>query len=181
MPQKIFDGPIPGANFTSDTRNYPWHRPPELSKYDEIVDYYINKINEDETNDLVMTLLETNLPVTAVVSTLLKQGISKGKLGIDMAILTAGPIARYLSIVAEEQGIKHRVGIENRIVKITPEKLRAALLRVREAGQEDDAEAPEDTIPEAGLMQRPSPKDMPPAPADEQAQMLGEEPQDELA
>ena len=27
-------GPIPGENFTSDERNYPWHRPPEYTDMD---------------------------------------------------------------------------------------------------------------------------------------------------
>ena len=27
-------GPIPGENFTSDERNYPWHRPPEYTDTD---------------------------------------------------------------------------------------------------------------------------------------------------
>ena len=29
--------PIPGANYTSDTRNYPWHRPSDITTYDEAV------------------------------------------------------------------------------------------------------------------------------------------------
>ena len=32
---KMFDAPIAGENFTSDTRNYPWHRPPEITDYDD--------------------------------------------------------------------------------------------------------------------------------------------------
>lgn len=179
MTQKLFDGPIPGANFTSDTRNYPWHRPADLNKYDEIVDYYAAKVNEEETQDLVMSLLEMKMPVTAVVAMLLKQGISKGKVGIDMAILTAGPIARYISILADEQEIEHRIGIEDRVVKVTPAKLKAAMLQTEEEVPEEEAEeTPEEPV---GLMQRPAPEDMPAAPSAEQSKMLGEEPEDELA
>lgn len=182
MPQKKFDGPIPGANFTSDTRNYPWHRPPELHNYDAVVDYYMEKINEEETQDLVLSLLEMKIPLTAVVSMMLKQGIGKGKLGIDMAILTAGPIARYLSIIADEQNIKYRTGIEKRKIKVTPALLRAALGQIEKADQSDEEKTSEDMTEETmGLMQRPGPADIPAAPAEEQAQMLGEEPKDELA
>ena len=34
-----FDGPIPGENFTSETKNYPWHRPPEITDYDEALEF----------------------------------------------------------------------------------------------------------------------------------------------
>ena len=41
---KMFDAPIAGANYAADTRNYPWHRPPDLVNYDEGVDYLDSRI-----------------------------------------------------------------------------------------------------------------------------------------
>ena len=32
---KKLDAPIAGANYAADTRNYPWHRPPDITEYDE--------------------------------------------------------------------------------------------------------------------------------------------------
>ena len=34
----VFDGPIPGANFTSDERNWPWHRAPDITDTDEALE-----------------------------------------------------------------------------------------------------------------------------------------------
>ena len=51
------DAPIPGGNYTSDTRNYSWHRPPDLVDYDQAVDYLINKIDEPEQIELVFAML----------------------------------------------------------------------------------------------------------------------------
>jgi len=48
-----FEAPIPGANFTADTRNYSWHRPPDLVDYDEAVGYMIDKIDEPEQIEVV--------------------------------------------------------------------------------------------------------------------------------
>ena len=43
-----FEGPIPGENYLTDTKNYPWHRPPDLVDYDEAVSYMLDKIDEPE-------------------------------------------------------------------------------------------------------------------------------------
>ena len=74
-----FEGPIPGENFLTDTKNYPWHRPPDLVDYDETVSYMLSKIDEPEQIELVFAMLGIDAKVTTVVSTLLLQAISKGK------------------------------------------------------------------------------------------------------
>jgi len=89
-----FEAPIPGANLVADTRNYPWHRPPDLTDYDEAVAYMIDRITQEEQAELLYSLLEIKTPVTAIVSGLLMQAIAKGKFQIDLAILIAGgPLA----------------------------------------------------------------------------------------
>ena len=103
---KMFDAPIAGANYAADTRNYPWHRPPDLVNYDEGVDYLIQKMNEPQELELVYALLDIDAHISTIVSSLLMQGISRGKFSIDLAVLMAGPIARYIGILADEQDIK---------------------------------------------------------------------------
>ena len=123
-----FEGPIPGENFLTDTKNYPWHRPPDLVDYDETVGYMLSKIDEPEQIELVFAMLGIDAKVTTVVSTLLLQAISKGKFTIDMAMLIAGPLARYIEIQAKNAGVKYDMGLENkdRIV-LTPTLLKASL------------------------------------------------------
>ena len=49
-----FKRPIAGAHYTSDTRNYPWHRPPDITDYDGAVEYMINLINDTEKTEMVV-------------------------------------------------------------------------------------------------------------------------------
>ena len=183
-----FDAPIPGANFTADTRNYSWHRPPDLVDYDEAVGYMIDKIDEPEQIEVVYAMLGIDAHITTVVSTLLLQAVSKGKIGIDLAILIAGPLARYIEIAAKDVGIKYEMGIEDKDrVVLTPTLLRASIglmdaSKPEPTPQTDEADT--EASPEApveGLMTRP---DTVAAPEDEQAAMLGamveEEPENEL-
>ena len=182
---KMFDAPIAGANYAADTRNYPWHRPPDIVNYDEGVDYMITKMKEPDQIELVFSLLEIDAHVTTVVTSLLMQGISRGKFSIDLAILMAGPIARYISIIADEQDIKYDMGVgEKDRISITPTSLKMAL-GIYDDDEEETLEVLEEApvIPEGGLMGAPTEDES--ASEDEQAAMLGmveeEEPTNELA
>lgn len=185
------DGPIPGANYTSDTRNYPWHRPPEYSDYDDAIEYLIGKINEPESQDLVMSLLALKMDVTSVVTSLLLQSISKGKIPIDLAILIAGPVARYISIIADEAGVKHKMTVQTAgKMRITPTSLKMSL-GIIDGGKAPAApvKAPAAPVKEpapaaGGLMGKPKIEDITTASAEEQSAMLGsnnEEPDNGLA
>jgi hypothetical protein len=178
------EAPIPGGNFTSDTKNYAWHRPPDLVDYDEAVSYMIDKIDEPEQIELVYAMLGIDAHITTVVTTILLQAVSKGKMGIDLAILVAGPLARYIEIAAKDVGIKYEIGVEdkNRVI-ITPTLLKASMGIIDQEEEVQDTVVEEATpeAPQESLMAMP---DEMSATADEQAEMLGateeEEPQDEL-
>lgn len=177
-----FEGPIPGENFLTDTKNYPWHRPPDLVDYDETVSYMLSKIDEPEQIELVFAMLGIDAKVTTVVSTLLLQAISKGKFTIDMAMLIAGPLARYIEIQAKNAGVKYDMGLENkdRIV-LTPTLLKASL-GILEQPEEESPEimamreeaGPMEPEQEQimGLMSQPPEGAV--AETDEQAAMLGQ-------
>ena len=175
----LLDAPIPGGNYTADTRNYAWHRPPDITDYDEAVSYLIDKIDEPEQIELIYAMLGIDAHITTVVTTLLLQAVSKGKGSIDLAILIAGPLARYIEIAARDVSLKYEMGVEDKDrVIITPTLLRASLgiINQEEAEEEPllEEEAPE--APTEGLMTMP---DQMVAPPDEQAAMLGEDPIEE--
>jgi hypothetical protein len=186
-----FEGPIPGENYLTDTKNYPWHRPPDLVDYDEAVSYMLDKIDEPEQIELVFAMLQIDAHVATVVSTLLLQGISKGKFSIDLAMLMAGPLARYIEIKANNSGVKHKMGVEkdDRMV-LTPTLLKAALGIVEQPEEESEEikslreEAGPNEITQEQMMGLMSmPQNTGAAPAAEQAEMLGqveEDPEEEL-
>ena len=167
--------PIPGANLVSDTRNYPWHRPADIVEYDEAVDYMITRISEDEQAELIYSLLQIDINVTTVVSSLLMQAVSKGKIGIDLALLIAGPVARYIEIVDKTEGYKYDMGIDDSDrIRITPTLMKTTLGIVDDEEElEEDVDAVEGTAePDDGLMAAPV-GDAAVATQDEQAAMLG--------
>lgn len=183
------NAPIPGANYLSDTRNYAWHRPPDIVDYDEAVSYLIDKIDEPEKKELVFAMLGIDAHITTIVTTILLQAVSKGKIGIDLAILCAGPLARYIEISAKDVDIEYEMGIEDKDrVAITPTLLKISLgMSIDDPEEQATGDIEQSMVQEAanrGLMSMPEPSDMVASP-EEQAAMLGEvteeEPEDELS
>jgi len=170
------DAPVPGANLLADTRNYPWHRPPDITDYDEAVSYMISRISQEEQAELVYSLLQIDTTVTTVVSGLLMQSIAKGKMPIDLAILISGPVARYIEVIAQTNGYKYDMGTDTSDrVKITPTLLKMAM-GIVEDDEEDEMEATPEVVsalPEGGLMGAPMDQDKMTASDEEQASMLG--------
>ena len=170
------DAPVPGANLLADTRNYPWHRPPDITDYDEAVSYMISRISQEEQAELVYSLLQIDTTVTTIVSGLLMQSIAKGKIPIDLAILISGPVARYIEVIAQTNGYKYDMGTDTSDrVKITPTLLKMAMGIVDEDDEEME-DTPEEVVsamPEGGLMGAPLEQDKMTASDEEQASMLG--------
>lgn len=107
---EVNDGPIPGENFTSNTKNYPWHRPPEIKDIDEGIDFFIKRVVSDKKKSAgLMTLIEMGFPITTATDIIVTQGIANGKWTPDFAILLAGPVARIIEMMAKGAGIKDYV------------------------------------------------------------------------
>ena len=171
-----FDGPIPGEHFLSDKRNYPWHRPPQIKSYNGTVEYVMGRLDDEQTSELVFSLIQMERPLTNIVASLMLQGVSKGKFQIDMALLAAGPVYRYIKMIADKEGFKYNDGFSDKRTPITPTTLKLAMGiidPIDDAEEVSETPAEPVTMPEGGLMGRPSADDLEIAPVDEQEAMLG--------
>lgn len=168
-----FEAPIAGANLVADTRNYPWRRPPDIVDYDEAVDYMLNTLTDDAKAELVYSLLQIETSVVTVTSALLMQAVAKGKIPIDLAILIAGPVARYIQIIADSEGFKYEMGAEENRPRITPTLLKMSMGIIEMEEEEPKVEDMPKGLPMGGIMGAPSLEDTEAASEDEQAAMLG--------
>lgn len=113
------DGPIPGANYTSDTKNYPWHRPPEITNLDKAIDEAGKKLLDPEVADGLLTMIEMGIPISSLVEMFVTSGIGAGKWTVDYAILMAGPVSHIMCLLADGYGIKYDLGIDTKVKKPT--------------------------------------------------------------
>ncbi len=98
-----FEGPIPGENYTSDTKNYPWHRPPEFDDLDKAIDYIGKRLTKEENaanaNHAIFTGFAPFHDPKYSISVVVEHGGSGSG--------AAAPIAK--DIMMEVQGLNKRV------------------------------------------------------------------------
>ena len=157
--KSTFDAPIPGENFTADTKNYPWHRPPEYTDYDEAIDYILTFISEEQPIASAMSLLDAGISLPTVVDMIITGRIANGYVGIDLGILIAGPIARFLEIMAMSYDIEVSMGKDDELPNPSPAYVKSLVAKVE--AQEDEEEVEEEIKNETkevseGLMGAPS-------------------------
>lgn len=175
-PKRMFDGPIAGANYTSDTRHYPWHRPPEFNTFDESVEYVMKKFSKPETMATMASSMANGASVLELTNFTVLTMIKEGSVTPDMGILVAGPIAKSLELIAEGQEIEYQRGWEQKPKLITPQIMKKQMDEEDKVEELDfeiqlmDSETEEDTG-NSGLMQ---PKETDVATEEEQQTMLGE-------
>ena len=180
-PRPKVDGPIPGESLTADTRNYPWHRPPEITDFNAGVTRLIQDMDDEREMQLIYSLLDLEVPVAIITSNILMRKIARGVIPIDLGILMAGPIARYVEILAKDNGLKADMdtsvpGQE----PITPTLLKLQMGSVEDIQDllQEGEVAPETPVedaqaPSGGLMGVPSEEGAMSASDEEQAAMLG--------
>lgn len=122
----MFDAPIPGENYTSDTKNYPWHRPPEYTDIDKAIGHALQDLTDEEENVIqYMTMIDMGMTIATATDTYLTIGIANGKWTPDFAILMAGPVSRMLEIMAKTYNIDFDLGIEEPSTQVTSVFLKA--------------------------------------------------------
>jgi hypothetical protein len=186
-----FEAPIPGENYTSDTRNYPWHRPPEITDYDEALEWSVQHLTDPENGFRYIGLMKAGASIASVTDMHVTKGIMDGKWTVDFALLIAGPIARILQIMAKSYGLDPEMGTDQEYEIISDSDIEAAEAlaidqqMAEEAFQEASEtlpellEEPEPTLPSTGLMGAPTGPLMAPEGTDDQMSMLGYGPEAE--
>ena len=162
---KFLRGPIQGENLTTDTRNYPWHRPPQYPDFDSAFKYYVDEVIANERKlKSGMTLVMGGVPATTAITTQILNMVSTGRISPDVALILAGPAYKVFTRMLDLAGIDYLTGFES------PEDTAMFYKKLQEEGTPPSKEAPlpkeaqEEAIkaaeqvqlPKGGLMGAPS-------------------------
>lgn len=106
---QVNNGPIPGENYTSDTKNYPWHRPPKFTDLDEAIEYSFKHLMANPQG--LLTLMELGMPIVVLTELFLLNQMGKGMWTPDYMLLLAGPVAHIMYLMAKGYGIDPNMDI----------------------------------------------------------------------
>lgn len=105
-----FDVAIPGQSLTKEPKSYPWESAPMFTTNDEVMNHYLNKFDNDETIFGLFAMLESGIPVTTIVTSMIMHGFSEGLYTPDLGILVGEEIAMLIMAIAEEAEIDYKIG-----------------------------------------------------------------------
>lgn len=105
--------PIPGISLTGKLGDAPWEQPPKHTSIDEIVDYYSDKLVEEETIKNIIDVIKNNVPLLTIAEGLIRTGIMQGMHTIDAGILVKPILVELMIALAEIYGIKYIIQTED--------------------------------------------------------------------
>tara|TARA_R110000787_G_scaffold579_9_gene2107 strand:- start:5677 stop:6219 length:543 start_codon:yes stop_codon:yes gene_type:complete len=167
------DAPIPGANYTTDTRNYPWHRPPDITNMDEAIDHVFKDLSQTDRGLKYLNMIGAGVPISTITDIIVTVGISRGKWTPDFAVLLAGPVARSVEIMAKSYELDYDMGIDDEPKYVTTAEYKSRMGKTPTVEDTPPTATPTQVEDEGGFMSPSSASDA------EQDAMLGYETNEE--
>jgi len=106
MKYNPFDRAVPGQSLTNEPGNYPWEHPPQFTDPKEASEFLWEKLHNPKMLEQMIMLLESQVPVEALVRVVLFNGFSEGKWTPDLAILLAPILTQQIIAIGKKAEIK---------------------------------------------------------------------------
>jgi hypothetical protein len=100
------DAPVPGESLTAAPKNAKWEHPPQMPQTGDAFEFIWSQMHKEPMLTQLISLLDTGVPVEALVKTVLFSGFSEGKWSVDGAILLAEPVFLSITALAKNAGLK---------------------------------------------------------------------------
>lgn len=109
---KFLTSPIPGASLTGEPGNYPWENPPQFAKIEEVIDFYTERMTDDDVEAAIITALDTGISVEAMAEQIVSSGVMNGVHTYDVSVLVNPVIREMIMYVADINGISYTESYE---------------------------------------------------------------------
>lgn len=116
------DGPIPGQSLTKTPRNALYERAPEIVDPNDAIIWHMTKLSDPSRLDNLLFTLEYGLPVKHATQAALTTAVAKGIHNIDISLIIAPVIHKFIASTAEEAGIEYLDDFKNTKMKEEDER-----------------------------------------------------------
>jgi hypothetical protein len=114
---KFLTAPIPGSSLTGEPGNYPWENPPQFSKIEEVIDFYTERMTDDEVEAAIITALDTGISVEVMAEQILTSGVMNGVHSYDVSVLVNPVIREMIMYVGDVNQIDYTEAYAKDITK----------------------------------------------------------------
>jgi hypothetical protein len=105
--------PVPGISLTGELGNAPWEQPPKHTSLDEVVDYYSDKLVEEDIITNVIDVIKRDVPLFTIAEGLIRASIMEGMHTIDAGMLVKPVLVELMIALAEIYGVKYVIQAED--------------------------------------------------------------------
>lgn len=110
----VFDAPIPGQSLTAEPRNAPYERPPEVVDPDEALMVHLNRLNDPDTMEGVVYLVEKGTDVRTITEGILRSAVMEGIHSLDISLIIAPVVHEFISTTLDILGIEYDHGFDDK-------------------------------------------------------------------
>ncbi len=139
----FYDRPSPGESLLSEPKSRPYERPAKNSRLEEVIQFYMEKITNEEFIDNICRMLELETPVELIVESITLFFVMNGDHSMDNRILISPVLHEYIRMLGKQAGINVVDGLndaedtELTTNKFKAEKLREEIDRLRDTEEDD--------------------------------------------
>jgi hypothetical protein len=113
-PEEFLEAPIPGMSLTTEPGSVPWEQPPQLVTIQQVADFYIEKLTEDqEAIDKTLDAIEAGVPLQTLANGTITFNMMKGIHTVDVGFLVMPIIVELFITLAELNDIKYFINPED--------------------------------------------------------------------
>lgn len=92
---KFLGGPIPGSSLTGTPGNTPWENPPQFAAVEDVIDFYTERLTDEDVAESIVKALESGLTVDSIAEQVITSAGMNGVHTYDAGILVH-PVVREL-------------------------------------------------------------------------------------
>lgn len=92
---KFLNGPVPGSSLTGTPGNTPWENPPQFAAVEDVIEFYTERITDEDVAESIVKALEGGITVETVAEQIVSSAGMNGVHTYDAGVLV-NPIVREL-------------------------------------------------------------------------------------
>ena len=109
-----FERPIPGQSLTTEPKNAPYERPPEIVDPIEALDIHIENLLKPGAMEDALYFLEYGVDLVTLVQGILRGAVMEGIHSIDVSLIIAPVIHEYIKGFADAADLDYKEGWETK-------------------------------------------------------------------
>lgn len=163
-----FDAPVPGMSLTTEPGNRPWENPPQFAQIEEVLEYYIDRLSDEDRQEDMLAIIEDGMPINMLVDSTISTGVMSGLHTVEAGLLAAPVLSEFIQALADIEGTKYTLSTADTKAGLSPAMQRKAEKMIQQELQaelegrtslqmeeREEEVVEEEAKPKRGLMARP--------------------------